>query len=107
MFRGEVWRVNFDPSIGGEIQKERPAVIISIDPFNKYSNRLQVIPLTSNVSKLYPSETLVLLRTQKNKVLVDQIATVSKSRFRKKIAALTNSEMIKIGDVVKRHLGLY
>jgi mRNA interferase MazF len=106
MFRGEVWWINFDPSVGGEIRKERPAVIISINPFNKFSNRVQVIPLSSNIKKLYPSETLVTIKGQQSKALVDQIATVSKKRLRKKIATLTNAELIQIGEIIKQHFGL-
>ena len=56
MKRKEVWWVNFDPSIGGEIQKQRPAVIVSNDLSNKHLNRVQVVPLTSKVQKIYPGE---------------------------------------------------
>ncbi len=59
MKRGAVWWVNFHPAIGGEIQKERPAVIVSNDVTNKLLNRVQVVPLTSNVDRLYPGEAYV------------------------------------------------
>ena len=57
----EFWWVSFDRSVGGEIKKKRPAVIVSNDVSNKFLNRVQVVPLTSKTDHLYPSEALVIL----------------------------------------------
>jgi mRNA interferase MazF len=62
MTRGEVWWVNFEPAISDEIRKRRPAVITSNNTANKYLNRVQAVPLTSNLDRPYPSEALVTLR---------------------------------------------
>ncbi|RMF82123.1 MAG: type II toxin-antitoxin system PemK/MazF family toxin [Nitrospirae bacterium] len=106
MRRGEVWWVNFDPSVGGEIQKRRPAVIISNDVANKYLNRVQVVPLTSKVGRVYPSEAVVTVHRRKGKAMADQIATVSKKRLMDRLGRLDASDMRKVEHVVKLQLGL-
>jgi len=102
MSRGEVWWIRFDPSVGGEIQKIRPAIILSNDRSNKYLNRVQVIPLTSKVDRLYPSEVFVTLEGKKAKALADQLTTVSKLRFVNMIGKLSDSDLRAVESVVKR-----
>lgn len=106
MRRGEVWWVNFDPSLGGEIHKMRPAVVISNDASNTYLNRCQVIPLTSQTERLYPSEVLVTLETKTSKVMADQVTTASKERLKSKIGKLSKTDLLRVEQVLKIQLGL-
>lgn len=106
MQRGEVWWVDFKPSIGGEVQKTRPAVIISNDAANKMMNRLQVVPTTSNTSKCYPCEAYVDINGKVSKAMADQLATVSKSRLKNKIGQISQKNMFDLERAIKTQLDL-
>ena len=106
MKRGEVWWINFEPSIGGEIRRKRPAVIVSNDAANHYLNRVQVVPITSNIDKLYPSEAYVTFRGKKAKAMADQITTVSKKRLINSAGSISNTEMEGISKSIATQLDL-
>ena len=106
MNRGDVYWVNFDPAVGSEIQKRRPAIIVSNELSNIYMQRVQVLPITSNINKVYPCETLVIIANNQGKALADQITTVDKSRLGNFICALSKVEIEHVNQIIKLQLSL-
>ena len=106
MKRGEVWWVRFGPSVGGEIRKRRPAVIMTNDVAISHLNRVQVVPLTTNVSRVYPGETIVVANGRPHKAMADQLTTVSKERIADFFGNLSDSDIESLDTIVRFHLGL-
>jgi mRNA interferase MazF len=106
MRRGEVWWVEFDPSVGSEIRKKWPAVIVSNDAANRNLARVVVVPLTSNMGRQYPSEAVVTVGGQSSKAMADQIMAADKSRLKNLLSELSKADMLAIEDAIKVHLAL-
>ena len=106
MKRGEIWWVCFEPALGPEIRKVRPAVILSNDVANQYLSRVVVVPLTSKTAKVYPGECLVMAGDREAKAMADQIATVDKMRLQSKMAALSETDIKKVEAAVKIQLDI-
>lgn len=109
--RGEVFLVNFDPTVGTEIKKTRPALILQNDVSNEYSPITIVAAITSRFDdSLYPTEVLVRPpeggMTKDSVVLLNQIRSIDRQRLIKKLGTLKQSTMKKVDAALQISLGL-
>lgn len=98
--------VALDPSLGTEIKKTRPAVVVSNDSCNSYGARVVVLPLTSNVDSLFPGEARVMLQGKPARVLGDQIRSIDKARLRSRLGRLTDDELAEVDEALRITLAL-
>lgn len=108
--RGNVFLASLGPTIGNEINKTRPVIVISNDINNEFSNTVTVIPLTSNTIKIYPFE--IFLKSgianlpKDSKARTDQIRTIDKSRIIKEIGSIPSAIISDLENAIKVHLNL-
>jgi len=109
--RGEIYWVCLDPTVGSEINKTRPALIISNDINNQLSETVTVIPITSNVEKVYPFE--VFLPADKSvlsgnsKTKCNQIRTIDKKRLLNLLGKISPQKLKEVEDALLIHLGMH
>ena len=109
--RGELYWVDLDPTIGSEIAKTRPCLIVSNDVGNQYSGRVIVAALTSSgLSRIYPFEVLVPAGdgglAEASKVLLDQIRSVDKRRIGRRIGSLSPTLMRAVNRAIRLSLAV-
>ncbi len=107
--RGDVVVVNFGPTTGSEVKKSRPSVVVSNNQNNRFAPVLTVIPLTSNVRRVYPFDVLIPRQAglpKDSKAMANQIRTVSKERVSGWICRLPPELLLSIEDAILLHLGI-
>ena len=108
--RGEIWLVRLDPTVGSEIKKTRPALIISNNIANRYSDLITALPITKKGSKVFPYEaglpddTLGL--SKPSKIKCNQVRSIDKQRLLKLMGHVDFSNLLAVEEALKLHLGL-
>jgi len=106
MQRGEVWWVNFDPSEGMEIQKCRPAVILTVNALNRARGTVVVVPLSTSAKPRPPIVVSLPSAGPTSVAVCDQLCAADKRCFGRKLGALSNTDLAKLTESVKIVLGL-
>lgn len=97
--RFDVFLVNLDPTIGSEIQKTRPCVIVSPDEMNRYISTVIIAPMTTK-GRIYPTRVICQFQGKDGQIVLDQIRTVDKSRLVKKIGQISQDEQREVLDIL-------
>ena len=109
--RGEIWKVHFDPTVGGEIKKSRPAVVISNDHNNRYAFTVTVLPITDKGQEVFPFEVFLPKTTEglnkDSKIKCQQVRTVDKSRLAQLLGHVDGQVLALIERSIGLHLGFH
>jgi mRNA interferase MazF len=116
MLRGEIWQVDLEPVRGSEANKQRPAVIVSNDRANATATRLgrgvvTVVPVTSNIEKVYPFQVLLLSAATSglvadSKAQAEQVRSVATQRLVRRVGRVSVAELADLDDALRLHLAL-
>ena len=104
--RGDVCWVALDPAIGTEIQKTRPAIVVSNDAMNRFGLRVIVVPVTGNVDRCFPGEAMVTIKGKPARALGDQLRSIDKIRLRGRLDRLSRAEMNALDEALAVSLSL-
>ncbi|MBW8050824.1 MAG: type II toxin-antitoxin system PemK/MazF family toxin [Cytophagales bacterium] len=108
MKRGDIYWADLNPTLGSEISKIRPVLVVSNNISNRYSDTVTILPITSRTKKIYPYEVLLQINEGnlkgKSKVKANQIRTIDKMRIKQKIGNLTQTKMQEINKAILVHL---
>ena len=110
MKKGEIFWAELSPTVGSEISKNRPVLIVSNDINNEYASTITILPITSTTTKIYPFEVVLEANegglVNRSKVKANQIRTIDKLRIKGKLGKLSKSKMDEVEKAIKIHLDI-
>jgi mRNA interferase MazF len=111
MKRGEIYYADLSPAVGSEMDKSRPILIVSNDANNRAANTVTILPITSNVTRIYPFEVLLNPEdsglSKPSKVQAQQVRTISKQRINSDAVGKVSEEIMELVEAaIKLHLDL-
>jgi mRNA interferase MazF len=110
ILKGEIYWANLSPTIGSEISKTRPVLIVSNNINNQYAATVSILPITSTTVKIYPFEVFLPKGegdlSNNSKAKANQIRTIDKQRIGNKIGRISESKLAEIEDAILIHLGI-
>lgn len=110
ILKGEIWLADLSPTVGSEISKKRPVLIVSNDINNQFADTVSIVPITSTTVKIYPFEVFLPKDegnlTNDSKAKCNQIRTIDKQRIEKKFGKISRSKLAEVEDAILIHLGI-